>query len=80
MKETITDDALVALVRAGGARDPLVTQGPGGIGWKLQIRYAGGSSYFVLRSRREPVRVFRTLDSLHRYCAGIGLRGFTVEG
>ncbi|MCP1652713.1 hypothetical protein [Pseudomonas nitroreducens] len=80
MKDTITDDQLAALVKANGARDPLVTQGPGGVGWKLQIRYSGGSAYHVLRSRREPVRVFRTLDSLHRYCAKIGLRGFTVEG
>ena len=79
MKDTISDDALAALVKAGVARDPLVTPGPGGVGWKLQVRYAGGSAFYVLRSRRELVRVFRTLGSLGRYCSGIGLRALSVE-
>lgn len=78
MRETITDDALSALVKAGGARDALVTRAKPS-GWKLQIRYSGGGQLYTLRSRREPVRVFRTLDSLGRYCDGIGLRELRLE-
>ncbi|HBO1502325.1 TPA: hypothetical protein OT951_005862 [Pseudomonas aeruginosa] len=42
MRESITEDALQALIAAGGARDTLVTRGPGGEGWQLLVRYAGG--------------------------------------
>lgn len=79
MKDTISDDALTTLVQAGGAHDPLVTRGPGGIGWRLQIRYANGDHLYTLRSKREPIRVFRTLESLSRYCDGIGLRALRLE-
>ncbi|MBK5023665.1 hypothetical protein, partial [Pseudomonas sp. S68] len=64
---------------AGGARDTLVTRGPGGEGWQLLVRYAGGGHHYPLRSRREPLRVFASLTQLERYATKIGLREFRVE-
>lgn len=79
MRESITEDALQALIAAGGARDTLVTRGPGGEGWQLLVRYAGGGHHYPLRSRREPLRVFASLTQLERYVTKIGLREFRVE-
>lgn len=79
MKDSISDDALKSLVAAGGCRDAMVTSGPSGTGWKLQVRYTDGGNFYVLRSKREPVRVFRTTDSLLRYCNGIGLKALRLE-
>lgn len=79
MNHTISDAALVALVRADSTREALAARGPAGEGWKLQIRYGGDNDLHTLRSQRQPVRVFRTLDSLRRYCAGIGLAQLNVR-
>jgi hypothetical protein len=79
MKDTITDETLAALIRARSVLDAMVSHGPGGEGWKLQIRFTGDNTLHTLRSQRQPVRLFGTLDSLGRYCDGIGLRRLTVE-
>ncbi|VVP45412.1 transcriptional regulator [Pseudomonas fluorescens] len=79
MRQSISAEALHALVAAGGARDVLVLPGPEGTGWQLQVRYSGGGIHYPLRSRRELVRVFRSLDSLNRYVEKLGIPRYSVE-
>lgn len=79
MNQTISDEALAALVCADSAREALAALGPDGKGWMLQIRYGVDDTLHTLRSQRRPVRMFRTLDSLSRYCAGIGLVKLNVQ-
>ncbi|PWK27720.1 hypothetical protein C7534_1428 [Pseudomonas sp. OV226] len=38
MRQSISAQALHALVAAGAARDVLVLPGPDGIGWQIQVR------------------------------------------
>ncbi|MDR6918925.1 hypothetical protein J2X66_005830 [Pseudomonas sp. 3296] len=79
MRQSISAEALHALVAAGAAREVLVLPGPDGIGWQIQVRYSGGGKHYPLRSRRELVRVFRSLDSLNRYVGKLGIPKYSVE-
>ncbi len=79
MRQSITAEGLIALVAAGAAWDVRAVPGPDGHGWQLQVRYSKESRHFPLRSRRELVRVFRTLDALNRYAQNLGIRRFSVE-
>ncbi|MDR6917501.1 hypothetical protein J2X66_004380 [Pseudomonas sp. 3296] len=79
MRQSISAEALHALVAAGAARDVLVLPGPDGIGWQIQVRYSGGGKHYPLRSRRELIRVFRSLDSLNRYVEKLGIPRYSVE-
>ncbi len=79
MRQSITAEGLSALVAAGAAWDVRAVPGPDGHGWQLQVRYSKESRHFPLRSRRELVRVFRTLDALNRYAQKLGIRRFSVE-
>lgn len=79
MRESISAEALQALVAAGAARDLRAIPGPAGHGWQLQVRYSPGGRHYPLRSRRELVRVFRSLDSLNRYADRLGIRTYSVE-
>lgn len=80
MRQSISAEGLSALVSAGAAWDVRAVPSPDGHGWQLQVRYSKESRHFPLRSRRELVRIFRTLDSLNRYARSIGIQRFTVEG
>ncbi|EIK51632.1 hypothetical protein YO5_14895 [Stutzerimonas stutzeri TS44] len=33
----------------------------------------------LLRSRREPVRLWRSLTAVGRFCEGLGIKALTVE-
>lgn len=79
MRQSISAEGLSALVAAGAAWDVRAVPGPDGHGWQLQVRYSKESRHFPLRSRRELVRVFRTLDALNRYAQNLGIRRFSVE-
>lgn len=79
MRQSISAEGLSALVAAGAAYDVRAIPGPEGHGWQLQVRYSKESRHFPLRSRRELVRVFRSLDALNRYAQSVGIRGFRVE-
>ncbi|MDF3934766.1 hypothetical protein [Pseudomonas citronellolis] len=79
MSDSISDEALKALVTAGSVQHLRVTRGPDGVGWMLQVRFVNGTHYVTLRSRREPARIFRTLDSAARYCESLGLYEFHAE-
>jgi hypothetical protein len=79
MRQSISAEGLSALVAAGAAYDVRAIPGPDGHGWQLQVRYSKESRHFPLRSRREVVRVFQSLDTLNGYAQGIEIRGFWVE-
>ena len=79
MRQSISAEGLSALVAAGAAWDVRAVPAPDGHGWQLQVRYSKESRHFPLRSRRELVRVFRSLDALSRYALSIGIRRFSVE-
>ena len=75
MKKAISEEALEALVSDAALRECRAVRVEGG--WSLQGRL--GLSWRPVRSRREPVRVWRSLTALERFCVSIGLRQLTVE-
>lgn len=78
MRESISAEALKILVVAGAARYLRAIPEPSGHGWQLQVRYSP-DGYYPLRSRRELVRVFWSLDSLNRYANRLGIHTYSVE-
>lgn len=79
MRESISAEALKILVVAGAARYLRAVPAPSGHGWQLQVRYSPDGQYYPLRSRRELVRVFGSLDSLNRYANRLGIHTYSVE-
>ena len=75
MKKAIQQETLEALVSDSRLREARAVRGEGG--WSLQGRL--GASWRPVRSRREPVRVWRSLTALERFCVTIGLRQLLVE-
>lgn len=75
MKKAIQQDTLEALVSDSALRELRAVRVEGG--WSLQGRL--GASWRPIRSRREPVRVWRSLTALERFCTSIGIRQLTVE-
>lgn len=75
MKKAIQQETLEALVSDDRLRECRAVRVEGG--WSLQGRL--GVSWRPVRSRREPVRVWRSLTALERFCTGIGLRELLVE-
>lgn len=48
--------------------------------WTLEVRLGGSQARWIaLRSRREPVRTWASLETLSRFAADVGLQGFLVE-
>lgn len=75
MRSTLDQDTLQALQEAGALRElRAIRREPG---WQLQGRL--GTRWLDVRSRREPVRVWRSLDSLARFCDGLGVRSLSLE-
>lgn len=79
MRQSISADALQALVFAGATLDLRAIRGPAGRGWQLQVRFSSVGRHYPLRSKRELVRVFHTLESLSRCVARLGIGEFRVE-
>ena len=75
MKKAIQQETLEALVSDSRLREARAVRVEGG--WSLQGRL--GASWRPVRSRREPVRVWRSLTALERFCVTIGLRQLLVE-
>ncbi|MNG35526.1 hypothetical protein D3C84_1222880 [compost metagenome] len=48
-----------------------------GEAWRLELRL--GVKWLPVRSRREPVRLWRSLTAVGRFCAGVGIKALTVE-
>jgi hypothetical protein len=45
--------------------------------WHLELRL--GAKWLPVRSRREPVRHWRSLTAVGRFCKGVGIKALTVE-
>ncbi|WAG79107.1 hypothetical protein LMK08_00105 [Metapseudomonas furukawaii] len=75
MKRAVEQETLQALVEAGAAREFRVLRD--GEAWRLELRL--GVKWLPVRSRREPVRRWRSLTAVRRFCEGIGIKVLTVE-
>lgn len=75
MKQAIEQETLQALVEIGAAREFRVLRE--GEAWRLELRL--GVKWLPVRSRREPVRLWRSLTAVGRFCAGVGIKALTVE-
>jgi len=75
MKKAIAQETLAALVETGAAREFRVLRD--GEAWRLELRL--GAKWLPIRSRREPVRLWRSLTAVGRFCAGVGIMVLTVE-
>lgn len=48
--------------------------------WTLEVRLGGSQTRWIpLRSRREPVRTWASLETLSRFAVDVGLQEFMVE-
>ena len=75
MKKAIHQEALEALVSDQVLRELRAVRVDGG--WSLQGRLS--ASWRPVRSRREAVRVWRSLTALERFCTAIGIKQLLVE-
>ena len=75
MKRAIEQETLQALVATGAAREFRVLRE--GEAWRLELRL--GVKWLPVRSRREPVRLWRSLTAVGRFCEGVGIKVLTVE-
>ena len=79
--EAIHDDTLKALVSQHAVRDVVVGRLEGdNHRWTLSVRLGGPTARLIpVRSRREPLRIWRSADAVVKYADAVGLLGFTVE-
>ena len=75
MKRAIEQETLQALVETGAVREFRVLRE--GEVWRLELRL--GAKWLPIRSRREPIRLWRSLTAVGRFCAGVGIKVLTVE-
>lgn len=73
--KSIQQETLEALVSDSALRECRAVRVEGG--WSLQGRL--GLSWRPVRSRREAVRIWRSLTALERFCVSVGIRSLTVE-
>lgn len=79
--EAIHDDTLKALVSQHVIRDVVVGRVAGDDQqWTLSVRLGGPAARLIpVRSRREPLRIWKSLKAVAKYADAVGLRGFVVE-
>ena len=79
--EAIHDDTLKALVSQHVIREVVVGRVAGDNGrWTLSVRLGGPTARLIpVRSRREPLRIWRSANAVVKYADALGLRGFVVE-
>ncbi|MBD8792652.1 hypothetical protein IFR09_23020 [Pseudomonas syringae] len=77
--DSIDDSILTTLAAVGGLDDVRVFRTEAG--YHLSVRYArsGLADWRLVRSRREPVRTWRSLDTLSNYLDRLGVRQYRVE-
>lgn len=75
MNKTVAQETLAALVETGAAREFRALRD--GEAWRLELRL--GVKWLPIRSRREPVRYWRSLTAVGRFCEGVGIKVLTVE-
>lgn len=79
--QAIHDDPLQALISQHVIREVVVGRVAGdGQQWTLSVRLGGPTARLIpIRSRREPLRVWRSLKAVAKYAEAVGLRGLVVE-
>lgn len=75
MRTAIEQETLQALVETGATREFRVLRD--GEAWRLELRL--GVKWLPLRSRREPIKHWRSLTAVGRFCEGLGIKSLTVE-
>ena len=75
MRKAVEQETLQALVETGAAREFRVLRE--GEEWRLELRL--GVKLLPVRSRREPLRLWRSLTAVGRFCEGVGIKALTVE-
>ena len=70
MIRSVEQETLQALVETGAAREFRVLHD--GEAWRLELRL--GSKWLPVRSRREPVRAWRSLTAVGRFCEHVGIK------
>jgi hypothetical protein len=73
--KAIQQETLEVLVRDQALRELRAVRIEGG--WCLEGRI--GLGWRPVRSRREPIRIWRSLTALERFCVSVGIRQLTVE-
>lgn len=69
---------LLDLVKNGAVREAKVCKH--GERWAFHFRLGGpGSNWLAVRSQREAVRTWASLDTLARFADAVGIRLFAVE-
>ena len=68
MRKAVEQETLQALVETGAAREFRVLRE--GEGWRLELRL--GVEWL-------PVRLWRSLTAVGRFCEGVGIKALTVE-
>ncbi|MDB5995335.1 MAG: hypothetical protein JWP42_2471 [Pseudomonas sp.] len=81
MGEAIHDDTLKALVSHHVIREVIVGLVAGDDQqWTLSVRLSGPTARLIpVRSRREPLRIWKSLEAVAKSANAVGLRGFSVE-
>lgn len=75
--KALDERSLVALVHAGAVHEVLATRdGPKG-DYSLSVRV--GLRLVPLRSQRDPVRLWRSLDGIATFCERVGIQRVLVE-
>lgn len=79
--DAIHDDTLKALVSQHAVREVVVGRLQGDdTQWTLSVRLGGPTARLIpVRSRREPLRIWKSLKAVGKFADAVGLRGFTVE-
>lgn len=73
--QTLDQKTIALLVSTGGLREVrAVREGPA---WALQCRI--GQDWLAVRSARQELRLWSSLDTLERFCVAAGVRQLTIE-
>jgi hypothetical protein len=77
----IHDDTLKALVSQHVIREVVVGRVASDDGqWTLSVRLGGPTARLIpVRSRREPLRIWKSLKAVAKYADAVGLKSFAVE-
>lgn len=75
MKKAIAQETLATLAETGAAREFRVLREDDV--WRLELRL--GVKWLPVRSRREPIRYWRSLTAVGRFCEAVGIKVLTVE-
>lgn len=75
----VDESTLIALIEAGVVREAIITRvrNQGDHKWCIQIKY--GLKTQVLRSKREPMRLFHTIDTAAKLLFECGMYQMQID-